>query len=80
MAPARLINRSSFAGTTFSSGTPTEGKYKFDTYRVSYRYRFLNKSSWRMHAGGTLLVRDAKIELDQAGQKASDRNLGVPPC
>jgi hypothetical protein len=33
----------SFAGTTFSPGTPTEGKYKFDTYRVSYRYLFLNK-------------------------------------
>jgi len=28
----------SFAGTTFSPGTPTKGKYKFDTYRVSYRY------------------------------------------
>jgi hypothetical protein len=33
-----------FAGTTFSPGTPTEGKYKFDTYRVSYRYLFLNKN------------------------------------
>jgi len=69
----------SFAGTTFSPATPTEGKYKFDTYRVSYRYLFLNKSSWRMHAGATLLVRDAKIELEQAGQKASDSNLGVAP-
>jgi len=69
----------SFAGTTFSPGTPTEGKYKFDTYRVSYRYLFLTKSSWRMHAGATLLVRDAKIELEQAGQKASDSNLGVAP-
>jgi hypothetical protein len=69
----------SFAGTTFSPGTPTEGKYKFDTYRVSYRYLFLNRSSWRMHVGATLLVRDAKIELEQAGQKASDSNLGVAP-
>ncbi len=69
----------SFAGTTFSSGTPTKGKYKFDTYRVSYRYLFLNKSSWRVHAGATLLVRDAKIELEQTGQKASDSNVGVAP-
>ena len=68
-----------FAGTTFSPGTPTEGKYKFDTYRVSYRYLFLNKNSWRMHVGATLLLRDAKIELEQTGQKASDSNVGVAP-
>ncbi len=69
----------SFAGTTFSPGTPTEGKYKFDTYRVSYRYRFLNKSAWRMHVGATILLRDAKIELEQPGRKASDSNVGVAP-
>ena len=69
----------SFAGTTFASGTPTEGQYKFDTYRLSYRYLFLNKSSLRLHVGVTLLVRDAKIELEQAGIKASDSNVGVAP-
>jgi hypothetical protein len=49
-----LIQPVSFAGTTFSPGTSTEGKYKFDTYRVSYRWLFLNgwlsrcclKSAW----------------------------------
>jgi hypothetical protein len=69
----------SFAGTTFSPGTPTEGKYKFDTYRVSYRYLFFNKNPLRMHVGATLLVRDAKIELEQAGLNASDSNVGVAP-
>lgn len=69
----------SFAGTTFSPGTSTKGKYKFDTYRVSYRYLFLNKKAWRMRVGATLLVRDAKIELEQAGLKASDSNVGVAP-
>jgi hypothetical protein len=68
-----------FAGATFSPNTSTEGKYKFDTYRASYRYLFLNKSSWRMHVGATILVRDAKIELEQSGLKASDSNVGVAP-
>lgn len=68
-----------FAGTTFSSGTPTEGKYKFDTYRVSYRYLFLKNRSWRLRVGATLLVRDAKIELEQAGRRASDSNVGLAP-
>jgi hypothetical protein len=69
-----------FAGTTFSPGTPTEGKYKFDTYRVSYRYLFLNKSAWRMHVGATLLVRDAKIELEQAGKKHLIVTWALLPC
>ncbi len=69
----------SFAGTTFSPGTPTEGKYKFDTYRVSYRFLLVDRSPWRMNVGATLLVRDAKIEIEQAGKKASDSNVGVAP-
>jgi len=32
-----------------------------------------------MHVGATLLVRDATIELEQTGQKASDSNVGVAP-
>jgi len=69
----------SFAGTTFSPGISTEGRYKFDTYRVSYRYLFLNKKALRMRVGATLLVRDAQIELEQAGVTASDSNVGVAP-
>jgi hypothetical protein len=69
----------SFAGANFAPGTATEGKYKFDTYRVSYRYLFLNKKTWLMRAGATILIRDAKIELEQAGVKASDSNVGVAP-
>jgi hypothetical protein len=69
----------SFAGKTFSENKSTEGKYKFDTYRLSYRYLFLNKEAWRMHVGATLLVRDAKIELEQDGVSASDSNVGIAP-
>ncbi len=68
-----------FAGTTFSPDIPTEGNYKFDTYRFSYRYLFLNNRSWRIHVGATLLVRDAGIKLEQTGLKASDSNLGAVP-
>jgi len=44
MKTARLVNRLHLQAN-FSPATPTEGKYKFDTYRVSYRYLFLNKNS-----------------------------------
>jgi hypothetical protein len=69
----------SFAGTTFDANSSTKGKYKFDTYRLGYRYEFLNKKVWRLWIGATVLVRDAKIELEQNGVKASDDNLGVVP-
>ena len=68
-----------FKGTTFAPGVTTKGKYQFDTYRIGYRYRFLNKPAWRLQGGVTLLLRDAKIELEQNGVKASDSNQGVVP-
>lgn len=55
----------SFAGKTFAADASTEGNYKFDTYRLTYRYQFLNKAAWRLRVGGTLLLRDAEIELEQ---------------
>jgi len=69
----------SFAGETFAADTSTDASYKFDTYRLTYRYMFLNKSAWRLRAGGTLLLRDAEIELQQNDVKASDSNVGVVP-
>ena len=68
-----------FAGTDFAAGTPTKGTYRFDTYRIAYRYLFLNKDTWRMQAGVTILIRDAKIELRQASLRASDSNVGAAP-
>ena len=69
----------SFAGSVFNVNVPTNGKYKFDTYRFSYRYLFLANNSWHLQIGGTILVRDAEIELEQAGVKASDSIVGVAP-
>ena len=84
-APLRVTGSGSFdepvdfAGTTFAAGQSTEGKYKFDTYRLTYRYQFLNTTAWRLRAGAALLLRDAEIELEQNGVKASDSNVGVVP-
>jgi len=40
---------------------------------------FLNNSTWRLRAGGSLLIRDAEIELKQDDVSASDSNVGVVP-
>jgi len=68
-----------FSGATFDPGTPTKGTYRFNTYRAGYRYLFLNTDAWQMRVGATILVRDAKIELEQNGISASDSDFGFVP-
>lgn len=67
-----------FAGETFAAG-PTNGTYKFNTYRVTYRYTFYDHGPWRWRVGGTVLVRDANIELRQGSLQANDDDLGFVP-
>lgn len=68
-----------FAGETFAAGVPTEGTYKFSTYKVTYRYSFRDRGAWRWRVGFTGLVRDANIELEQGGTRANDDNVGFVP-
>ena len=68
-----------FAGETFAAGTPTDASYRFNSYRVGYRYTFLHDERWRLRVGGTLFVRDAEIELVQGATRASDSDVGVVP-
>jgi hypothetical protein len=68
-----------FAGGTFAPGAPVESDYKFDSYRVTYRYLFYESLAWRVSAGATAFIRDAKVELRQAGSTATDSNVGFVP-
>jgi len=75
----RLNMPVSFVGATFSSGEPIEGIYKFNSYRFTYRYLIYEGDSWSLKIGATGKIRDAKIELRQAGISATDDNLGFVP-
>lgn len=68
-----------FAGANFAADTPTDGSFRFDTYRLEYRYRMDDEGMFRWRIGATLLVRDAEITLTQGGIQASDDNLGIVP-
>lgn len=67
-----------FAGQTFAN-EDLYGVYKFNTYRLSYRYRFINRPKFTLDAGATVLLRDAKIALIQNDREAKDTDLGVVP-
>ena len=68
-----------FADQNFAPGVSTEGTYKFNTYRVTYRYTFFDRTDWRLRIGATGLVRDAKIELKQGNTSAQKENIGFAP-
>ncbi len=68
-----------FAGETFPAGT-TEGTYKFNAYKLTYRYTFLDNEKWRLRVGVTGVVRDANIELRQGTLQANDDDVGFVPA
>ncbi len=75
----RLSEDVEFKGDVFSAGTPTKGKYKFNTYRLTYRWSFYDRERWRLGVGAAALVRDAEIMLEQADRKQSKDDLGLVP-
>lgn len=68
-----------FAGGEFEAGVPTDATYRFNSWRLTYQYRFHHGSRWAWWVGFTAKVRDAKIELDQDGESASKTDLGFVP-
>ncbi|HKK75317.1 MAG TPA: hypothetical protein VJ953_09615 [Saprospiraceae bacterium] len=67
-----------FANTTFS-GAGIDGKYEFNTYRFSYRYRLVDRPKVVFDVGASLLLRDARIALRQNNLEAEDTDLGFVP-
>lgn len=83
-APLQLEARGSaaqdvvFAGQTFASGSPLYAVYRFDSYRLTYRYSFLRDETWELAAGFTGKIRDAEISL-YGEQTARKKNTGFVP-
>jgi len=68
-----------FAGETFTPGSAVRGSYQFNSYRLTYRYRFYERERLQMRVGFTGKVRDARIQLDQAGTTARSVDVGFVP-
>jgi hypothetical protein len=57
VAPADIL----FYGTTFPAGSPLQGSYRFDSYRLGYRYALVQGGKWEVALGATAKIRDAAI-------------------
>lgn len=68
-----------FAGASFGAGVPTDAVYRFNSWRLTYRYRFRGSGRLHLWIGFTAKIRDAKIELMQEGISARKTDLGFVP-
>jgi hypothetical protein len=68
-----------FAGTSFPANTDLDARYRFDTYRLAYRYRFAPRGRLAAELGATLLLRDAAITLEGGGLEGETANTGLVP-
>ena len=68
-----------FRGQTFEPGIPTEGTFRFNTYRVGYLWTFHHGARSRLGVGAVALIRDAEISLEQMDRHATKENIGLVP-
>lgn len=77
---AGVVNREIlFFGETFSPDTPLTGVYKFNSYRLTYRYDLLRRGRWCVGIGLTAKIRDAAIKVEGGGKSANKTNVGFVP-
>lgn len=67
-----------FAGQTYPAGGSLLGVYRFDSYRLTYRYSFVRNETVEVSAGLTGKIRDAEISL-YGPQTARKTNTGFVP-
>jgi hypothetical protein len=68
-----------FAGAEYAAGSTTEATYKFNSWRLGYRYALVRNPTWIWRVGFTAKIRDAKIELKQGDTSSKDTDVGFVP-
>ena len=67
-----------FRDTVFEPGR-VRAEYRFDSWRLGYRYVFHDSERWTWSGGATLNIRDAEIRLSQDGTSRSRSDTGFVP-
>ena len=75
----RAANDLVFSGITFPANTDIDGSYKFNSYRLSYRYEIIQKPKLDFGLGFTAKIRDARIALSAPGLEGEKVNVGFVP-
>jgi hypothetical protein len=75
----RVAKDISFEGVVFPANTELVGTYKFNSYRLTYRYTIVQKPRFEFGLGLTAKIRDAKIGLSSTGLVSEKTNVGFVP-
>ena len=68
-----------FFGEEFAPGLPLKAGYRFNSYRLTYRFDLIRSERWTVGVGLTAKIRDAAISLEGGGKKAEKTNVGFVP-
>jgi hypothetical protein len=68
-----------FNGDVFGATVPLEVSYKFNSYRLTYRYEFVQGEKWLFGIGATAKIRDAYTRLEGGGVTSTKTNVGFVP-
>jgi len=63
----------------FQAGSELKTVYRFNTYRLGYRYRIVERARFNFELGATLLFRQAYISMEDNREKTKFKNVGVAP-
>lgn len=74
-----LNNPITFEGVTFPASETLQSTYKFNSYRITYRYDFINEEKVKFGLGFTAKIRDAAIKLQSSDTSSVKTNIGFVP-
>ncbi len=77
--PGTLDDPVRFGDVDFAAGVSTKAKYRFDSYRLTWRRTLLDGGPWTVRAGLTAKIRDAEISLQQGAVRERTTDLGFVP-
>jgi len=69
----------SFAGEIFPANDHIDATYKFNSYRLTYRYEIVQKPKLDFGLGLTAKIRDARIALASGNVSGEKVNIGFVP-
>lgn len=68
-----------FEDSTFNTGDSVQALYKFNSYRLTYRYLLVKGNKVKLWIGFTGKIRDAEIRLESPDEEASTTDVGFVP-
>jgi hypothetical protein len=78
-ASGRIDRPVKFNQMEFAANVPLKARYRFDSYRLTYRYDVYRRKKLRAGIGLTAKIRDASISLEDQEKKTENKNTGFVP-